>query len=405
MGMNDVVIVGAGPVGLLLAALLGRQGLSVLVVERNTERHPGSNAIGISPPSLQILASLGGLDQVLAARGAPIRKVVFHGEQASVLGALDFSVLKGAHPYILSVPQPETVRVLEDLVATLPSVKIEYGLTFEELEQGDDSVTALFRDAQGNPRAERSGFLVGCDGVKSTVREAVDLGHSPRRAEATFFMGDYPDTTPWGHEGHLFFTREGAVESFPLGGGRRRWIVQTPSWVERSDGLLERAVRDRTGWRLDEQACQWSSPFGIHRWISPHYAWGRVYLAGDSAHQMAPIIGQGMNTGFADAQLLAALLGARVRQPQQGSETWNGQYSRIRRHAAQAAADRAAFALTMGTVRGPLSVARNLVLRLGLSLINPLLSRHAAMVTIPGRDVSDAKRLHPRALADLKVPS
>lgn len=398
--MSDVVIVGAGPVGLMLAALLGRRGRSVLVLEKKPTRISGSNAIGIMPPSIEILARLG-LDSVLKLWGAPLVQVEVHGPQQS-LGTVRFDALPPPHNYVLLVPQHETETVLEQHLREYPNVRVEYGWEFQTLDQDATTVTAFFQDASGNPRCERTPFLVGCDGVQSPVREALDLGHRPKRSSTTFLMGDYADDTPWKNEAHLFFTPRGAVESFPLGRGRRRWIVQTSRFMDEPGTYLEDEVKARTGLDLPARTCTWKSPFGIQKWISPHYTYGRVYLAGDSVHQMSPIGGQGMNTGFADAEFVAAILDARLDRPDADAEEWNRLYSAVRRHASRVAAGRAAFSMALGTVRGPFSSLRNAFLRLMLQLFPHEIARRYGMLDIPGRSLAEAKRLHPHALAPLK---
>ena len=402
--MTDVLIVGAGPVGLLLAALLGRRGRSVLVLDKKDQRSHGSNAIGITPPSLALMAKLG-LDQIMLAWGAPIRHVTVHGSEQKILGTVHFQSLPPPHDYILSVPQNVTEQLLEQHLLEYPHVRVEYGWEFQSLDQDGASVTTFFQDAHGNPRCERSQFLAGCDGVRSLVREAIELGHNPKKFGSTFLMGDFTDNTNWGPDAHLFFTPRGAVESFPLGQGKRRWIVQTPQYLDSPGSYLEDEVLARTGLPLPVETCSWKSPFGIHRWISPHYAYGRVYLAGDSAHQMSPIGGQGMNTGFADAEFLAALVDARMTAPTARSERWNRLYSLVRRRAGRVAAGRAELSMAVGTVRGPASALRNSFLGLLLKLLPRFIPRHYAMLTIPGRSLTEAKRRYPRALAFLKETS
>jgi 2-polyprenyl-6-methoxyphenol hydroxylase-like FAD-dependent oxidoreductase len=400
--MTDVVIVGAGPVGLLLAALLGRQGRLVLVLEKEPSRKSGSNAIGITPPSLAILRRLG-IDEDLVRWGAPIRRVTVHGPR-TVLGFVGFSSLPPPHDFILSVPQDVTQRLLEQHLSRYPSVKVDYGWEFRTLSQDQGSVTAFFHDDTGNPRCERSLFLVGCDGVRSLVRAELGWNHRPKRFGSTFLMGDYRDDTGWNNEAHLFFTPRGAVESFPLGQGKRRWIVQTPHLLEEPGTYLEDEVKARTALTLSSD-CTWKSAFGIHRWMSRHYSLGRIYLAGDSAHQMSPIGGQGMNTGFADAEFLAAVLGARMDQPTTDPDAWNRLYETIRRQAGRVAAGRAELSMAIGTVRGLGSALRNALLGLSLRLFPQFFPHHYGMLTIPCRSLAEAKRLHPRHLASLKETS
>jgi 2-polyprenyl-6-methoxyphenol hydroxylase-like FAD-dependent oxidoreductase len=398
--MSDVVIVGAGPVGLMLAALLGRRGRSVLVLEKKPARTSGSNAIGIMPPSLALLARLG-LDQVLKLWGAAMKRVSVHGHRG-LLGTVPFDSLPAPHDYVLLVPQNVTETILEQHLLDYTNVRVEYGWEFKSLDQDAVGVTAMFHDAVGNPRAEHGTFLVGCDGVHSPVRETLNLGHRPHRSNATFLMGDYADDTGWGDEAHLFFTPRGAVESFPLGRGRRRWIVQTRRFMEEPGTYLEDEVEARTGRKLPVESCSWKSPFGIQKWISPHYAYGRVYLAGDSAHQMSPIGGQGMNTGFADAEFLAALIDARLAHPEAESEGWNRLYGTVRRQAGRVAAGRASLSMAVGTLRGPASFLRNVFLSLMIKLFPRSIAHRFGMLTVPGRNLAEAKRQHPRALALLK---
>jgi 2-polyprenyl-6-methoxyphenol hydroxylase-like FAD-dependent oxidoreductase len=387
--MTEVIIVGAGPVGLMLAALLGKRGRQVLVLEKRPLRASGSNAIGVSPPSLALLGKLG-LASDLKLWGALIEQVYVHGQDQSLLGKVEFD-----NP-ILAVPQGVTEMLLEQKLREFQNVTVEYGWEFQSFDQGPGFLTAMFQDAAGNPRAEKGSFLVGCDGTKSVVRNSIEVKWRPRHFDSTFLMGDYTDATGWAHEAHLFFTSYGAVESFPLGQGKRRWIVQTPTFMDDPGSYLEDQVQQRTGIVLDPATRTWQSPFGIHRWISSHYAWGRVYLAGDSAHQMSPIGGQGMNTGFADAEFLAALLDARLEKPDSPlAEKWNQLYSQVRRKAGRVAAARSELSMTVGTVRGWASAPRNGVLAWGLRALKKQIPPHYAMLTIPFRNLAQAKARYP----------
>ena len=385
--MTDVAVVGAGPVGLLLAALVARQGHSVVLYEHKSTSAPGSNAIGVTPPSLELFSRLG-LAENLLAQGTPLKEVLVFGKKRKLLGTASFSALPEPFPFILSVPQPATEKLLEEYVSTQSKVKILRSHRLVSFQRDPDKVILQF---EGGKTGEAR-FVVGCDGARSTVRDLLGVSRRTRWYPASFLMADYPDETGW-NTARLFFTPEGAVESFPHAPGLRRWIVQTATTVEEPGNLLEELVLRRAGYALDPGRKGWQSPFGVHRWVAPRYDFGRVFLAGDSAHQMSPIGGQGMNTGFADAEFLACLLSASLAGALSESEfdTLSGEYTRVRKRAAKVAASRAALSMWLGTVTGLGASARDAVLAWFLNgPLTGVVAPRFAMRTIPGRSLETA---------------
>jgi 2-polyprenyl-6-methoxyphenol hydroxylase-like FAD-dependent oxidoreductase len=194
-------------------------------------------------------------------------------------------------------------------------------------------------------------------------------------------MGDFIDRTSFGDEAHLFFTATGSVESFPLPGGKRRWVVQTDRRLDHPPaGLVSELTRQRTGVELPVEDQVNESVFSPRRFNCDRYYDGRIILCGDAAHGMSPIGGQGMNTGFADAEFLAEILG------QPDPSVLLPAYNRFRRKAAATAIFRAEWGMWLGTWRGKsLSMLRDLMLRFLLS--QGFISRHMgsfyAMLTIP----------------------
>lgn len=376
---HDVAIVGAGPVGLLLAALLGQKGLRVLIVDKRTAPPAHSQAIGITPPSLEILSRLG-LDHDFVREGVAIRDCQVHGNSA-YLGCATFRGLPGAHRCILSLPQQQTVALLESRLALMPNVTLRRGLTVTNVCQ-DAEMATLF--SQGFSTTAR--WLVGCDGHNSRVREIIQMRASGASYGCHFLMGDFVDRTAFNDAAHLWFTREGAVEAFPQPGGRRRWIVQTPRPVtENAHGLISEIVRRRTGTLLAVADQQSQSPFSP-RWLqAEQYHDGRVILCGDAAHLMSPIGGQGMNTGWADAEFLADVLAA-IEQRQEAPLPLLAAYDRCRHRASNAAIARAARGMWLGTRTGRVwSWLREGFMRHCL-FKGPLARRvgpHFAMLTIP----------------------
>lgn len=390
----DVVIAGAGPVGLLLANLLGARGVPTLIADRRTSPLSGSMAIGVTPPSLEILRPLG-LDTVLRDAGVPVRYAEVH-ERRRLAGRLDFADIPSPYPFFLSIPQERTVEILRNHLANFPCVRIGTGLEFTGLEAVDDRVTSRWRDVGGGVGFEvRSALLVGCDGHRSTVRAAAGLTVREREYPQRFVMGDFLDRTGLGSEARLFFGPEASVESFPLPGGWRRWILLMPDAGEAEpvDHLI-RGVRRLTGYDLEHDPMRFLSQFGAKRMVVNRYHAGRVFLAGDAAHVMSSIGGQGMNTGFADAEMLSEIL-PRLRREPALLPGLGAAYDRIRRTAFEVAATRAERGMWLGTLRGRASsFLRGLFIRRILfgPFLRGHLAPHFAMLTVPYRTLDRVPR-------------
>ena len=391
---TDVLIVGAGPVGLLLANLLGARGVSTLVCDQRTEAPNGSMAIGVTPPSLEILKPLG-LDTVLRDAGVPVRHAEVH-ERRTRLGRLDFADIPSAYPFFLSVPQLRTMEILRNNLAKFPSVKLWEGVRCSGLAQNENGVRLACRSvAQRLDFSLTAKFVVGCDGHRSPVRQATGLGVRQKIYPQRFVMADFRDHSGLGDEARLFFGPEASVESFPLPDGWRRWILQLDGGLaEAPVEHLVRRVKALTGHDLSAEPARFVSSFGAKRMVVERYFRNRVVLAGDAAHVMSSIGGQGMNTGFADAEALAEILPDLLLQPEKRAARFAA-YDRVRRAAFEVAADRAERGMWLGTSRGRFaSFFRRLVIRRVLfgPLVRPHLAPHFAMLTIPCCNLSRAPR-------------
>jgi len=374
-----VIIVGAGPVGLLLGCRLHQLGVPFVIVDRATELSEHSRAIGIHPPSLELLDALGLVDQFLA-RGLKVNGGVAVGTRR-VLGRLTFESLEGPYRFALSLPQTETEQVLQQHLLAADPGSIRRGLTAVEVRQDGDGVTLVCADEDDQPIRLRGRLLVGCDGKDSLVRQAAGISFEGAPYEDSFLMGDLSDNTEFGQYAHIFVTRDGLVESFPLPGGLRRWVVATAELVR--DPTLEAfvdIVRARTGHDLSGQPCQMLSPFGIQHFLAQSLRSGRLAIAGDAAHVMSPIGGQGMNTGWLNAWDLADTL-ASVTHLGEDHDAALARYHDLAHRRAALAIRRAGLNTTLGRAASYAAVRNTLI---WLALHTPARRSLARMFTMRG---------------------
>ncbi len=390
MNHADVIVVGGGPTGLFLSNLLGKAGISTILLEKYAERSIPSMAIGVMPPSLKMFESID-LAAAVVQAGCEVRTAVVHDQRAT-LGSLDLTLLPPPYAFVLSVPQGDLMRLLRERLTNWPSVRIMEGCEATAARQDADSVTLRVDSAKdGRSHEVTAAYVVACDGNKSSLRNLLGIERVGGAYAVSFVMGDFPDTTPWSHEAHLFFTPKGSIESFPLPDGRRRWVALTESGKQDTDTLVQR-VHDLAGVRLDAAHEIWHSSFTPERRLARHFFCGRVALCGDAAHVMSPIGGQGMNTGFGDVWQLAVLL-KRLLQTHAPHEDLFAKYEADRRLAFHIAADRAARGMWFGTRTGRwCSALRSLLIR-RILFQSPLvrqLPKYFAMLTIPGNDAIGA---------------
>ena len=313
--MADVLIVGAGPVGLFMAALLLQEGLAVQVLEQRRAPEPHSRAIGIHPPALAALARTG-VAEALVAEGVQIRRgVALAGGKA--LAEMSFAGVSEHFPFVLSLPQGRTEALLEQRVNELDDGALHHGVRLAGLS--DDGVRVTV-DAESSRGARRytAKLLIAADGVRSTVRALQGIPVRVKEYPDSYVMGDFADGTGFGPDAALFLAGAGIVESFPLPGQLRRWVVRLGPGDPADAGQggdarwMMRCVRDRTGFDIDPGSNSMLSSFGVRARLARRMVAGRTVLIGDAAHEVSPIGGQGMNLGWLDAAALAPIVTAAV---------------------------------------------------------------------------------------------
>jgi len=390
--MRDVIVVGGGPVGILLACLLAERGVDVEVLERRTEPSMLARAIGIHPPSMKVLRQAGVAEEVLARAVRIETGSVQSGGRT--LGRLSFAQMAGRFPFVVALPQHETEAVLRARFEKLRPDGLRSGVGVGMLHDRGHHVDVI---AEASPEAIRDAaaegaddngleivgsarYVVVADGARGQLRDAVGIASRPLGGGDTYLMADYPDTGEHGTEAVLFFEKGGVVESFPLPNGRRRWVALTPTLMpDASLADLTALVLSRTGVLLPTSDAVPSS-FSVRQRLAATMVQGRVLLAGDAAHEISPIGGQGMNLGWLDVVALAPALTHALAQPIEARVTLAG-YDRRRRRSARMAARQAGFNMAMGRpARGlRLRLRNGIVQVLATPPLNSLLTRAFTM--------------------------
>ena len=291
---TDVLVVGAGPTGLVLAYLLTRMGVRVRIVDQADGPGETSRALVLQARTLEIYRQLGIADPVLRssvrvtavnlwARGHKAAHVDFGG-----LGDID-----SPFPFGVIFPQDEHERFLVERLAAL-GVEVERRVRLSDFREDAEGIGAQIASTTC-----RAAFLAGCDGARSTVREKLGLGFPGGTYEHLFYVADVEAGGPLvDGELHVSFDESDFAALFPLAGEGRVRLIGTirPSeehaaerldWNDVSPRLLQRL-------RVDVRRVNWFSAYHVHHRVAERFRSGRAFLLGDAAHIHSPVGGQGM---------------------------------------------------------------------------------------------------------------
>jgi 2-polyprenyl-6-methoxyphenol hydroxylase-like FAD-dependent oxidoreductase len=303
----DVLVVGAGPVGLALAIALRQHGVSVRVIDRAPGPATTSRANFVHARGSEVLDRLDALSGLPEESVRAMTITTYAGERPVMrIRFGDPGLDTAAPPMVIS--QARVEARLRDRLAEL-GVRPEWGCGLVAAEQDAGGVTAVLSDG----RSLRAGWLAGCDGSGSTVRKLAGIGFPGVKLSERFLLVDATLDTTLDRSGTSGWVHpQGMLGAMPMPGGQWRLLAYDPAFTEDKPGeerIVERMARilpERTGLsgiRLLDAS--WASLFRVHRRLADAYRRGRVLLAGDAAHVHAPFGGQGMLTGIGDAENLA----------------------------------------------------------------------------------------------------
>src|SRR5262245_32440522 len=310
MARSDVLIVGAGPTGLVLALWLTKLGARPRIIDKTAEPGTTSRALAVHARTLELYRQLDLTSEVIA-RGhkVPAVRLWVKGEPRARVSFEEIGSRLTPYPFLHIFPQDEHERLLIARLKEL-GVTVERRTEFLGYRDEGDGVIARLRGPDGREENCEAAYIAGCDGVRSSVRETMGTGFGGGTYRHLFYVADVEASGP-AIDGELNADIDEAdfLAVFPLAGKGRVRLIGTVR-DERAD-RAETLTFDDVGRRIienlkvDVKTVNWFSTYHVHHRVAQHFRKGRAFLLGDAAHVHSPDGGQGMNTGIGDAINLA----------------------------------------------------------------------------------------------------
>jgi 2-polyprenyl-6-methoxyphenol hydroxylase-like FAD-dependent oxidoreductase len=303
----DVLVVGAGPTGLMLANQLGRRGIRALLVDRHSGPARETRALGVQARTLEIYAHLGIVEEALElGKRTGAANLWAQGRRTARVPVGDIGRDLSPYPFILILGQDDNERLLGEALRNW-GLAVQWTTELVGLTQESDRVIATLRQPDGTTREVTTAWVAGCDGAHSAVRELNGIAFQGAPYEHVFFVADTQMTGPMvPDELNVYLWRDGFHLFFPMRGTDHWRLVGIvpPALRGRDDLTLDEvipSIRREAGAGLSFQKCTWFSTYRIHHRRAERFRGGRCFLLGDAAHIHSPVGAQGMNTGLQDA--------------------------------------------------------------------------------------------------------